>query len=57
MKADIWQQPGRKIMQKPGFCRQLLDRPKLKYLGYTVSFGRSRSATLASKSAPIHGEN
>ncbi|MEG5136969.1 MULTISPECIES: hypothetical protein [unclassified Microcoleus] len=57
MKADIWQQPGRKIMQKPGFCRQLLDRPKLKYLGYTVSFGRSRTATLASKSAPIHGEN
>ncbi|MEG4283136.1 hypothetical protein QUB68_08410 [Microcoleus sp. A006_D1] len=40
-----------------GFLQELLDRPKLKYLGYTVSFGRSRTATLASKSAPIHAEN
>ncbi|MFS8117546.1 MAG: hypothetical protein ACMG55_03505 [Microcoleus sp.] len=47
-----------------GCLQELLDRPSsasktrfLQYLGCNASFGRSRTATLASKSAPTRDEN
>ena len=51
-------------MQKPGFCRKLLDRHCLKKTGFLkicATEGSKGSGvyplTLSSKSAPIRGEN
>ena len=51
-------------MQKPGFCRKLLDRHCLKKTGFLkISATKGSNGdrvyplTLSSKSAPIRGEN